>query len=401
MRKLNIISAAICMATLTSFAQLTFIHITDLHVSNALSLVNSYDTNGVRFQCYIKEFATLNPKPAFVIASGDITNIGNSTPDGMYPSLTQYLFPPSQTNPAVGAYFIDSAQTIPIYFTPGNHEYYTTLIPPTNNTTLLYYPEYVSPDTDYVINTTNAVIVCMRSGYDDDRPIWVDWDITHPEGSGLSASQCSWLRNVLSANSNKRKIIVMHHPPVDANGTDWDGTPLTSVLDTADGSILNNRTTFLNICDSNHVDITLAGHVHQNVVVNRKGIVVDENCDTCGTRHVQTCAAFERSYRIITIDTSFVSVGLPMLSCYGTSGIADFVNKPDILVYPNPTTNNLNITSNKPAKIEISTIQGQLIKTLITSGAKTNVDVSTLPCGVYVVEVKTEKGIAVKKFVKE
>ena len=35
------------------------------------------------------------------------------------------------------------------------------------------------------------------------------------------------------------------------------------------------------------------------------------------------------------------------------------------------------------------------------SGNKTNVDVSALPCGVYVVEVKTEKGVEVKKFVKE
>ena len=41
-------------------------------------------------------------------------------------------------------------------------------------------------------------------------------------------------------------------PPVDANGQTWDGTPITGIIDTADGSILNNRTAFLNICNSNH-----------------------------------------------------------------------------------------------------------------------------------------------------
>jgi hypothetical protein len=45
-------------------------------------------------------------------------------------------------------------------------------------------------------------------------------------------------------------------------------------------------------------------------------------------------------------------------------------------------------------------LQGQLIKTIATSDKKTSVDVSAFPCGMYVVKVKTGKGMAVKKFVK-
>jgi hypothetical protein len=72
-----------------------------------------------------------------------------------------------------------------------------------------------------------------------------------------------------------------------------------------------------------------------------------------------------------------------------------------ISVYPNPATNNFTIESPQSAIIEITNIQGQLVKTFTTTGIQTNIDVSALPSGVYVVEVKTEKGINVQKFIKE
>ena len=117
MKKTILLFGIIFLATLASFAQFSFVHLSDMHVSTTPS-ANS-DTNGQYFQCAIKEFASLNPKPAFVLVTGDISDIGNMQPLGMYPAITQHLFPPSLTNPAVGDYFIDSAKTIPIYFTPG------------------------------------------------------------------------------------------------------------------------------------------------------------------------------------------------------------------------------------------------------------------------------------------
>jgi hypothetical protein len=71
------------------------------------------------------------------------------------------------------------------------------------------------------------------------------------------------------------------------------------------------------------------------------------------------------------------------------------------LISPNPVINNLSIESPMQATIEIISIQGQLIKTIASTGLKTSIDVSAFPCGVYLVEVRTEKGIAVQKFVKE
>jgi len=384
---------------LHSIAQNTFVHISDLHVSDAVSYVNDCDNGAVMFQCYIKKFTELNPKPAFIVASGDITNLGNCSPYGMYPMLTQYLYPGLVLNPGIGDYYIDSARTIPIYFVPGNHDYRTGNIPPLSNATLPYYSKYIAPDTDYVVTTTDAVIIFLRSGYDDNRPIWEDTNPLNPEGSGLTGAQCNWLRNVLSLYSSKRKIIVMHHPPVDVAGTNPDGTPFTSsIQDMADGSILNNRTTFMNICDSNHVDVVLAGHEHQNVVASRSGNVVAENWPD-STRYIQTGAAFQGAYRIITVSSSFVNVGVPMISC--PSGVNELNDPINISIYPNPVTNSLTIEAPQKTIIEIRNIQGQIIKTVNTTEKQTSIDIANLSDGVYIIKVKTEKGTAVKKFIKE
>src|ERR1017187_8496080 len=216
------------LETLNCFAQFSFVRMTDLHVSDAVSYVNGCDLNGITAQCYLTEFANLNPKPAFVIATGDISNIGNITSDGMYPTFTQFLFPQSVISPGIGAYFIDSAKTIPIYFTPGNHDYKTSLAPPLQLSVLNYYSAYIAPDTDYAVTINNAVILFMRSG--NEGPYWNDLDPLNSEGSGISDAQCHWLRNILSSNSNKRKIIVMHHPTVDVAGTNSDGSPFTGTI---------------------------------------------------------------------------------------------------------------------------------------------------------------------------
>jgi hypothetical protein len=86
-----------------------------------------------------------------------------------------------------------------------------------------------------------------------------------------------------------------------------------------------------------------------------------------------------------------VTVGIKEPSCFNHG----------LTIYPNPATNVIIISSEQAAAIEITNIQGQLVKTISATGNKTNIDVSALPSGVYAVEVKTEKGVEVKKFIKE
>ena len=81
MKKQILLFATFCITTLSSFAQFSFIHISDMHVAN-YPCANS-DTNGQYFNRALKEFANLSPKPAFVVATGDISDIGNHQPNGM------------------------------------------------------------------------------------------------------------------------------------------------------------------------------------------------------------------------------------------------------------------------------------------------------------------------------
>jgi photosystem II stability/assembly factor-like uncharacterized protein len=76
-------------------------------------------------------------------------------------------------------------------------------------------------------------------------------------------------------------------------------------------------------------------------------------------------------------------------------------NNSFIDIYPNPSINNITIETTGQASIAILDVQGQIIETLTTVDTKTGLDVSSFPSGIYIVEVKTEKGSAFKRFVKE
>ncbi len=122
--------------------------------------------------------------------------------------------------------------------------------------------------------------------------------------------------------------------------------------------------------------------------------------------------------RTIAINNKFIFAGLDSFGVWRlplselSAGFEEMNNhERNIQVYPNPATNHITVETCSEGIITISTIQGQLIKTTATSGSKTNVDpvgyssyvvdVSALPSGVYLVEVRTETGVAVKKFIKE
>jgi len=389
-----------------SFSQFNFVHITDMHVSDGNSYVNASDVNGVVFNQMLSTIRNLTPKPAFVVASGDLVNAG-SAGNGAFPNFTQYLFPQQVTNPQPGDFFIDSAKTIPIYFTSGNHEYYTTLYPPLSTSGLVNYTTYIAPAIDYSITYNNAEILFLQSGYDSFRPLWIDADITNPEGSGLSDNQCSWLRTELSNSANMRKIIIIHHPPVDIVGTNADGTPSVAglVIDPADGSILNNRTTFLNICDSNNVDITLSGHVHQNAVADAAGNAVNENWSG-GTRYIQTAAGMFGAYRIITVDSSFVTVSTPLLlTVVGIPGYS--AEDLDFSVYYNPASENIsifggNFSGHANIEVGIFNIAGQeVIKQHFASDNELLhvVNASGLSKGFYLLTLRNGNKVFTKKLV--
>jgi hypothetical protein len=102
---------------------------------------------------------------------------------------------------------------------------------------------------------------------------------------------------------------------------------------------------------------------------------------------------------ILTSVTGCIFMVYDTISC--TTSIEAITGRDDIIISPNPAINDLYIETSKPAIIDITSIQGQLIKTLAISNNKIKIDVSTFPCGLYIVEVRTERGTEVRKFIKE
>lgn len=379
-----------------TFSQFSFVHISDLHVGdgNPEGLIGNCDVNGTEFNCCIRKYKTLHPKPAFVIASGDISNVGDLPPDGMYTAITRHLYPHPFKYPQPGDYFIDMAQTIPIYFTPGNHEYYAGIVPPVFLSEPTYYEEHISPNEDYVITHGNAVILMVRAGYN--LPFWEGVNPFTAEANGLADEQCVWMREQLRAAGNKRKIIVMHQPVQSNSGillADSSSNPIPE----DDGSFENNRTPFRNICDSFKVDLVLFGHTHHNIVLNRRGYIVDENWKG-GVRYVQTASELDGSYRIITVGNDFITVGRPAnVDC------SDIQEKPvtgnTVIIIPNPIINYASLQMNMDENIidyelRIYSMDGAEVKhfTGINSDV-TTIDKGLLAPGVYLYGVFNRFGL--------
>lgn len=71
-------------------------------------------------------------------------------------------------------------------------------------------------------------------------------------------------------------------------------------------------------------------------------------------------------------------------------------------VYPNPATDKLIVTCNQPAQqIRVTDVTGRVYFTTSNTLNTTTIDVSTLACGVYVIEIKTNSNTAVKRFIKQ
>ena len=72
----------------------------------------------------------------------------------------------------------------------------------------------------------------------------------------------------------------------------------------------------------------------------------------------------------------------------------------DLQIFPNPANNEIFIQSELPiTRVEICTITGMLL--LVENNISGKISVSTLPQGVYVFKIYTDKGVAIKKVVKE
>ena len=92
-------------------------------------------------------------------------------------------------------------------------------------------------------------------------------------------------------------------------------------------------------------------------------------------------------------------------TCGNTTSRNEINNKENnITIYPNPANDKITVENpscNDNAMISIYNIQGQLLLQQSIKQQKTEINISGFAGGIYYVKVKTDKGNAVKKFIKE
>jgi uncharacterized repeat protein (TIGR01451 family) len=78
-------------------------------------------------------------------------------------------------------------------------------------------------------------------------------------------------------------------------------------------------------------------------------------------------------------------------------------SSPRVDIYPNPANDRLTVTANvnvKPLSLSISNLLGEVVLSRQITANQTNLDIHSLPSGVYFVTVKDEQGATIKKLVK-
>lgn len=87
-----------------------------------------------------------------------------------------------------------------------------------------------------------------------------------------------------------------------------------------------------------------------------------------------------------------------MQSCHDT-GVNEIINSLSITVFPNPAHDKLSIRCAQKSETEILNTVGQSLKTLTAIEIHTTVDLSNFIVGIYIIKIKIEEEITVKKFI--
>lgn len=210
----------------------TFIHLTDLHVGNPeVQDDHLYSDTTTTLERILADIKKLAPKPSFIVASGDLTNRGD---EDSYEQLKRLI----------AAADLD----IPVLFALGNHDrrdgFYPAMLGRTDNVDAPY-------DHSAVIDGIHVIVV--------------DSSVPNKIGGSFEPGQLDWLKGELDAHSELPKLLVMHHAPaldLDRPDMEWES------LSFADTQALSEA-----VAGKNVIGI-LSGHIHFDRVSNWHGIPV-------------------------------------------------------------------------------------------------------------------------------
>lgn len=204
-----------------------FIHVTDIHISKpGKTPLFGLDMAG-KLHAVFGEIGKLEPKPAFVVISGDLTHDGDLED---YRYLRKLL---KEEERELG---------VPIHVALGNHDFREPFREG-------YLEEAPSEESYYYSFIHNGLRVVM-----------LNTQVPGTHEGRLDAEQLDWLEQLLAKPAPTDTIIVHHHPVV--------ATP-TAMMDS---HLLQNPHDLQRVVEGSDVIGMLSGHIHYHNIGTMSGI---------------------------------------------------------------------------------------------------------------------------------
>jgi 3',5'-cyclic AMP phosphodiesterase CpdA len=156
--------------------EITFIHLTDTHIGTADDSHLHSDT-GATLATVLDKIAGLDPRPAFIVNSGDLTNRGDAESFRRLKAMLDNL-------------------GIPVVYALGNHD-----------TRPGFYEGFGIATDDALAPYDHDVVIAGI------HVITLDTSEPGAIGGTITAAQFDWLAGALDRHADLPKLIVAHHPP--------------------------------------------------------------------------------------------------------------------------------------------------------------------------------------------
>ncbi len=207
----------------------TFVHLTDLHIGDPAQDDHLFSDTRSTLADIVRLVGTIQPKPSFVVASGDLSNRGDAE---SYVMLKELM----------------SALDMPVVYALGNHDtregFYRGMFGREGDLAAPY-------DHDAVIDGIHVVTI------DSSTPGFI--------GGSIDEAQFAWLAETLDRHPDLPKLIVSHHPPALGDEPDWAHWRTVH---------FDQSQRLADLLKGRNVIGILSGHIHHDRVSSWHGIPV-------------------------------------------------------------------------------------------------------------------------------
>lgn len=204
----------------------SFVHLTDLHISHPdVNDPKDKGTSRAALRRVVGIINAMESQPDFVVASGDLTNMGDEASYGLVRDMLAPLKPP-------------------VVLAMGNHDL-------REGFRAVFGGD--GADAPYFHDTIHGGL----------HVITLDTKVPERVAGTICEVQFAYLNEALNRHTDLPKLIVMHHPPrVDDTGLPWGTIDLASTIQLAE--TLNGY----------HIAGILSGHIHINQMHQWHGIPI-------------------------------------------------------------------------------------------------------------------------------